>query len=189
MTCLEIKGLGMTRPSTTRRSTRKAPSRKASKPKRANSARSKRGKQDQDSNLREQLKHRTAELTEARAQQTATADVLKTISRSAFDLQPILKTLVRSAIELCNASRGAFYLREGDLFHHATQAGGPPAFVQFMRDNPLPMNRSTSVGRAALSGKVEHLPDVLADPEYQFSEGQRLSGYRTLLAVPLLRDG
>jgi two-component system, NtrC family, sensor kinase len=187
MTCPEIKGLGMTRPSTTRRSARKAPSRKASKPKRANSAKGS-GKQDSVSNLREQLKRCTAELAEARAQQIATADVLKVISRSAFDLQPILNTLVRSAIELCNASTGVFFLREGDLFHLATVVGSPPAFVQYMRDNPLPLNRSTGVGRAASSGKVEHLPDVLADPEYQFSEGQRLGGYRTLLSVPLLRD-
>jgi adenylate cyclase len=172
-----------------RRSAHKAPGRKASRPKRANSAKGRRGKQDSASNLRQQLKRCTAELVEARAQQTATADVLKVISRSAFDLQPILNTLVRSAIELCNASTGVFFLREGDLFHLATVVGSPPAFVQYMRDNPLPLNRSTSVGRAASSGKVEHLPDVLADPEYQLSEGQRLGGYRTLLAVPLLRDG
>jgi class 3 adenylate cyclase/putative methionine-R-sulfoxide reductase with GAF domain len=172
-----------------RRSARKAPGRKASKPKRANLAKGKRGKQDSASNLREQLRRSTAELAEARAQQTATADVLKVISRSAFDLQPVLSALVSSAIELCNASTGVFFLRKGDLFHLATVVGSPPTFVKFMRDNPLPLNRSTSVGRAASSGEVEHVPDVLADPEYQFSEGQRLGGYRTLLAIPLLRDG
>src|SRR5262245_5005371 len=146
MTCPEIKGLGMTRRSTMRRSARKAPSRKASKPKRANSAKRKRGKQDSASNLREQLKRCTTELAEARAQQTASQHVLKVISRPAFDLQPILDILVRSAIELCNASRGAFYLREGDLLYLATQVGGPAAFAQYMRDNPRPLNRGTSVG-------------------------------------------
>ena len=85
---------------------------------------------------------------------SAWADVLKVISRSAFDLQPVLNTLVESARELCNASQGSFYLREGNLFHLATEVGSPPAFVQFLRDTPFSPDRSTGTGRAAASGKV-----------------------------------
>jgi hypothetical protein len=107
---------------------------------------------------------------------SAWADVLKVISRSAFDLQPVLNTLVESARELCNASQGSFYLREGNLFHVATEVGSPPAFVQFLRDNPFSPDRSTGTGRAAASGKVEHLPDVLADPDYRLSEREFARG-------------
>jgi two-component system, NtrC family, sensor kinase len=143
----------------------------------------------ENARLFEEVQTRTRDLQESLQQQTATADVLKVISRSAFDLQPVLNTLVESASELCNASQGSFYLREGDLFHLATEVGSPPAFVQFLRDNPFSPDRSTGTGRAAASGKVEHLPDVLADPDYRLSEGQRLGGYRSLLSVPLLREG
>src|SRR5262249_17864272 len=137
--------------------------------------------------LFEEVQARTRDLQESLQQQTATADVLKVISRSAFDLQPVLNTLVASARELCNASMGVFYLRQGDLFHLATEIGAPQAFAQYLRDHPVSPNRSTGAGRAALSGKVEHVPDVLADPAYQY--GQHLGGYRSLIAVPLLRAG
>jgi GAF domain-containing protein len=143
----------------------------------------------ENARLFEEVRAKTRDLEESLQQQTATADVLKVISRSAFDLQPVLNTLVESARELCNASQGSFYLRKGDLFHLATEVGSPPAFVQFLRDNPFSPDRSTGTGRAAASGKVEHLPDVLADPDYRLSEGQRLGGYRSLLSVPLLREG
>jgi GAF domain-containing protein len=141
----------------------------------------------ENARLLRELRHRTADLSESLQQQTATADVLKVISRSAFDLQPVLNTLVESARELCNASMGVFYLRQGDLFHLATEIGAPPAFAQYLRDHPVLPNRSTGAGRAALSGKAEHVPDVLADPDYQY--GQHLGGYRSLIAVPLLRGG
>jgi GAF domain-containing protein len=141
----------------------------------------------ENTRLLKELRARTDDLSESLQQQTATAEVLKVISRSAFDLQPVLNTLVTSARELCNASMGVFYLRQGDLFHLATEIGAPPTFAQYSRDHPVSPNRSTGAGRAALSGKVEHVPDVSADPDYQY--GQHLGGYRSLIAVPLLREG
>jgi GAF domain-containing protein len=141
----------------------------------------------ENARLFNEVQAKTRDLEESLQQQTATADVLKVISRSAFDLRPVLNTLVKSATELCSASMGVFYLRQGDLFHLATEMGAPQAFVQYLRDHPVSPDRSTGAGRAALSGKVEHVPDVLADPDYQY--GQHLGGYRSLIAVPLLRGG
>ena len=178
----------MTRPSTTRRSARKAPGRKASKPKRANSAKGKRGKQDSASDLREQLERCTAELAEARAQQTATADVLKVISRSAFDLDTVLRTLVTSALELCDGGFGLIRLRDGDLLEFGIGVGMSPSFEEYVKNNSQPIGRDSASGRAALTREVVHLADVLADPTYRSIEEQRVGGYRTLLTVPLLRD-
>src|SRR5215469_14235503 len=100
--------------------------------------------------LFDEVQAKTRDLEESLRQQTATAEVLKVISRSAFDLQPVLKTLVASATELCNASMGVFYLRQGDLFHLATEIGAPQEFAQYSRDNPVSPNRRTGAGRAAL---------------------------------------
>jgi two-component system, NtrC family, sensor kinase len=138
--------------------------------------------------LFDEVQAKTRDLTEALQQQTATADVLKVISRSAFDLQAVLTTLVRSALDLCNAPIGTFFLREGDVLRVATQVGCPPELVQYFHDNPIPLNQSSGAGRAFSTGRVVHFPDVLADPDYRLSEAQRLGGFRSLLAVPLLRE-
>jgi GAF domain-containing protein len=138
--------------------------------------------------LFDEVQAKTGDLTEALQQQTATSDVLKVISRSAFDLQAVLTTLVRSALDLCNAPIGSFFLREGDVLRLVTQVGCPPGLVQYFHDNPIPLNQSSGAGRAFSTGRVAHFPDVLADPDYRLSEAQRLGGFRSLLAVPLLRE-
>ena len=135
-----------------------------------------------------QVQERTRDLQESLQQQTATAEVLKVISRSAFDLRAVLTTLVRSALELCNAPIGTFFLREGDALRLASQVGCTPELVQYFHDNPIPLNQSSGAGRAFSTGRVVHFPDVLADPDYRLSEVQRLGDYRSLLAVPLLRE-
>jgi len=131
---------------------------------------------------------KTRDLSESLQQQTATADVLKVISRSAFDLQAVLTTLVRSALDLCNAPIGTFFLRDGNVLRLASQVGCTPELVQYFYDNPIPLNQSSGAGRAFSTGRVVHFPDVLADPDYRLSEVQRLGDYRSLLAVPLLRE-
>jgi GAF domain-containing protein len=138
--------------------------------------------------LFDEVQAKTSDLSEALQQQTATADVLKVISRSAFDLQAVLTTLVRSALDLCNAPIGTFFLREGDVLRLASQVGCTPELVQYFYDNPIPLNQSSGAGRAFSTGRVVHFPDVLADPDYRLSEVQRLGDYRSLLAVPLLRE-
>ncbi len=129
------------------------------------------------------------ELRESLQQQTATADVLKVISRSAFDLHMVLDTLLQSAARLCDAEQGTITQRKGDAFYRSVSYGFPAAFADYVKDRPVEVARDTATGRALLEGKVVHIPDVQADADYTWNEAQRLSGFRTLLGVPMLREG
>jgi two-component system, NtrC family, sensor kinase len=131
----------------------------------------------------------TRELEEAREQQVATADVLKVISGSTFDLQTVLDTLVETASRLCSAKRGVLFRREGVTYKSAAYYGYSPEFREFHESHPITPGRGTAVGRTALEGKTVHISDVLADPEYTFLDAQKLGQYRANLAVPLLREG
>jgi GAF domain-containing protein len=129
------------------------------------------------------------ELRESLQQQTATADVLKVISRSTFDLQVVLDTLVESAVRLCEAERGLVFRREGETYNSVAFYNYSPEFRAFHESHPITPGRGTTVGRSALEGKSVQIVDILADPEYIFGEAQKLGGGRATLAVPLLRQG
>jgi two-component system NtrC family sensor kinase len=130
------------------------------------------------------------ELRESLQQQTATSDVLKVISRSAFDLQPVFDTIVQTASRLCDAEYAIIYkLKDNDKYHVVANNAADPVFLKYAIEHPLAPGRGSLVGRTALERKTVHMPDCLADPEYLAREYQSVGHYRSTLGVPLLRDG
>jgi GAF domain-containing protein len=142
----------------------------------------------QNVRLFDEVQAKTQDLEEALQQQTATANVLKVISRSAFDLQTVLDTLVRSAGELCEAVTGVVYLQEGDVFHLKAHVGLADELVRYLKENPQKPGRSSGGARVLLTGQIQNIPDVQADDDY--SPDLKVAGARTraLLGVPVLRD-
>jgi GAF domain-containing protein len=129
------------------------------------------------------------ETKDALAQQTATADVLKLISRSTFDLRTLLQTLIESAARFCDADKASVIRERDGGFYSAEAYGYSREFMDYVQDIPIKAKRGTASGRALLEGHVVHIADVKADPEYTLIEGQRLGDYRTILCVPMLREG
>jgi len=139
--------------------------------------------------LFDEVQARTRDLTESLQQQTATADVLKVISRSAFDLRPVLSALIESAARVCSADQGAITREINGKFFRAATYGHSMVFSDYLRETPVQLDRSSVAGRALVEGRIIHIPDIQADPEYTFSPGLDLGGFRTVIGVPMLREG
>src|SRR5262249_16326629 len=129
------------------------------------------------------------ELRQSLQQQTATADVLKVISRSTFDLPSVFDALVESAARLCRADKANMFRLIDGQFKYVAFHGFTPEYAEYMRTLPTKFHRGSVIGRAVLEAKIIHIPDVLADPEFTLLDAQRRGEFRTALGVPLMREG
>ena len=139
--------------------------------------------------LFDEVQARTNDLSESLQQQTATADVLRVISRSTFDLQTVLNTLVESAKRLCGADHALLFRRDGETCYLAANHGRSHQFEEYFKQHPIAIDRGSLTGRTVLEGKAIHIPDAQNDPEYTMTELIKLDPFRTMLGVPLLREG
>src|SRR5215472_645331 len=136
-----------------------------------------------------QLDSRTRELSEALEQQAATGELLKVISSSKFDLQPVLDTLLETAVRLCGADIGVIRRRDGDSYPLAATFGYKPEWRTDSERYPSAPTRGSIFGRTVIERRTVHIPDVLEDPEFARADTQSLIGFRAALGVPLLREG
>jgi len=136
--------------------------------------------------LFKELEARNRDLTEALEQQTATGEVLKVISHSAFDLQPVFKTVAENAVRLCHADRAFIFRFDGELLRAAASYNASPELTEFVERNPIAPGRHSVSARAALERRTVHVHDIQADPEYAYAV-RDVDLIRTVLAVPMLK--
>ena len=129
------------------------------------------------------------ETREALEQQTATAEVLKTISRTTFDLDSVLQTLIENATRLTKSDSGFVFISDGDVFRLMASHGSPPDDVGYMREHPVPSGPGSLTGRVVLARQAVQIADAATDPTYVVHESQQRIGFRTMLGVPIFREG
>ena len=147
----------------------------------------------ENTRLLNELRQRTTDLTESLEQQTATSEVLKVISSSPGDLEPVFQAMLENATRLCEARFGALGLCEGDVFRIGALHNAPPAFADFVRRGPFRPGPNVPLGRALRTKQVVHVADITLDQSYIERDplavaGAELGGYRTVLAVPMLKE-
>jgi GAF domain-containing protein len=140
----------------------------------------------ENTRLLNELRQRTADLTESLEQQTATSKVLEVISRSAFDLQAVFETVAESSVRLCGADRAFIFRFDGESLRMAVAFNAPQALRDHFGRNPVRLDRSSAAGRAAIERRMVYIPDAMADPEYTIA-AKDVGKLRTIIAVPILK--
>ena len=145
----------------------------------------------ENTRLLNELRQRTDDLSESLEQQTATADVLKVISRSTFDLQVVLETLIEFSGQVCRADKASFRLARGELFHHVASFGYTAEQHRYMIEHPVPAkpDRGSTIGRVLVEGNAIQIEDTKGDPEFRMTNVPGFENVHTTLGVPLLREG
>ena len=147
----------------------------------------------ENTRLFEAEQHRTAELSESLEQQTATSEVLKVISSSPGQLEPVFEAMLENAVRICGASFGVLFRWDNEAWHAAAMYGVPPAFAEFWRRGPQRPGPRTALGRVAVTKQAVHITDVTAEPayienEFIFVAAVKLGGFRTILNIPMLKE-
>jgi two-component system, NtrC family, sensor kinase len=143
----------------------------------------------ENARLLTELRQRTDDLTVSLEQQTATSEVLSVISRSKFDLKPILQSVVDTAARLCRANQAVIFRLEGGAYRFAAGYSIVPAYLEIERQTPISPGPGTLVGRAAMSRQVARIEDAWTDPLYEKKEDAKIGGHRSMIGVPLMREG
>ena len=131
----------------------------------------------------------THELSDARQQQTATSEILGVISRSNFKLQPLLQSVVRTAMQLCRAEQAVIYRQQDGKYRFAAGHSTVPAYLEIEKQTVILPGKGTVVGRSALTGRVAQIDDAWNDPLYEKKRNAKIGGVRSMISVPLMREG
>ncbi len=138
--------------------------------------------------LFQELQAKNREITESLEQQTATGEVLRVISSSPTDVQPVFDTILVDSLRICEAHYGGIFRFDGEAFHHAATTNVSPELLAYLKSSPIKPGRQSALRRVGLERQTVHIPDVLADHECELPEAYRKEGMRSVLAVPLLRE-